>query len=1139
MADVTREVRELRESIAVLEAEIRNLGGGFSYGAKTSDDFKEAVDKQNRILRKLIETEGRSVIYTQKWRDAMRSAKKEIREAQVFSRNYGKELEKLIKTQKTFTQEIQHAHNLLGRAMGVITGFTTALGGQAIGFRSILDATKKYNAGVFTLSRFQAIAGRSFGNYNKAIESATSNTVLSKNAFLDLAASLNQSYVGIRPNMDAMSDYAQLLQSRVGPNLEMIQKQNQELIQIQKQYPPIFNELTGAELKSLVKRAEAGDKFAKKELDNQKALMMIRMEGLGFSQEQTDAALKMMTPLSGEERKMMELGQAYENTAKEAENAMINMGKSVEGALIKATEVAQNFYNLLSKFPTVAATVIAAFGGIGTALQLKGAFGGGRMLSGGLTAMGGGSGALGKMGRMGQFLPVGRMGARMGLAGLGTGLLGGGLAAAGIYGAYQIGKAGVQYGRAKIGEREQRNNVEEILNSPKLKGVLGEGGYKKFKGRGGLNEDKSLEERYKIYRQVVKEVRQEKLKIVGATDKEKNTVVEIQQKYRDVITTQKARVKLAEDTMRLLQSEAQLIKDMGGMASESLLKGIAGVATSGLQAAKAALPATMEAAAGGPVADIFKKYGGKLTVGGGTDQEKAVSAVKQLNEFLTKNKLEQKETDIITSSIKKIEDARLLVSQKENEVYQSTGNLAKRNYDLVKSTGAAFESRLNTERQLMELTQFGLGASVEMMQKQVDLAQQNIVSFEGARKKLREIRMEEGKANEEIMDRIESSKTIQEAEAYILEKTEGNADQYKALINYAKEYQEITEGTMKEKVKILELTKNIREGYLDAIRSMAIGAGEFTKIIGNQERGTSQLFKTIKKATGEVRGTMGAGGLVNTKASTAAQLMGFEARKSIAGAYDAAEGAWFYTGEAPLANITGETQRDLQKSLVGTAVAGGEENYRGAAVRASQLGTGAVLPAVLKGHFPKDTPPSGNQATVNFATAAAESMRTTNEIMEYREAREKEIIDDKINTEKQANSEIAADKQQKEITATKNVLGVGGGGGSGSLSALTGGLGGGIKTFLGSSTGIKSFMGSKGSIKSFIGSSDIKRMATDSLTAPSKQGKWSFKRDDTGRMMKQWSPVGSQEATVTIYLSPELKGQIDQNSGVIKRLAKV
>ena len=59
-------------------------------------------------------------------------------------------------------------------------------------------------------------------------------------------------------------------------------------------------------------------------------------------------------------------------------------------------------------------------------------------------------------------------------------------------------------------------------------------------------------------------------------------------------------------------------------------------------------------------------------------------------------------------------------------------------------------------------------------------------------------------------------------------------------------YNEQQTKSVEAQQKMYELTKSMREGYLDVIREMSTGMGEFEKIIGTQEMGASQLMNAVQ-----------------------------------------------------------------------------------------------------------------------------------------------------------------------------------------------------------------------------------------------------------------------------------------------------
>ena len=179
----------------------------------------------------------------------------------------------------------------------------------------------------------------------------------------------------------------------------------------------------------------------------------------------------------------------------------------------------------------------------------------------------------------------------------------------------------------------------------------------------------------------------------------------------------------------------------------------------------------------------------------------------------------------------------------------------------------AIRSRIDAEAQVMAQAQFGLGVSVKMMQKQVNLAHENLEIQKGALanydneiEKVMETEAAfsgiEGTERRRLQNKLKTAESEREIKEALMEsgveqdKVQETANQ---LIPLMLEKEKISQGIAEEQSKIYELTKSVREGYLDAIREMSTGAGEFEKIIGRQDMGVTQLMRTVKDATGENR----------------------------------------------------------------------------------------------------------------------------------------------------------------------------------------------------------------------------------------------------------------------------------------------
>lgn len=252
----------------------------------------------------------------------------------------------------------------------------------------------------------------------------------------------------------------------------------------------------------------------------------------------------------------------------------------------------------------------------------------------------------------------------------------------------------------------------------------------------------------------------------------------------------------------------------------------------------------------------------------------------------------------IEETIKSASEKTADIYSKKLSAIESIVSTAEAQYRIEKNMTGAYEERLNTERQLMESAQFGMGASVAMMQKQVELqeymmqiaAQQDANLSERIKKEMigRGISEDEAKNG---LDAVKNAKSAAEARKIALQYGAKNADIADLMtIAYQKHNEFLTE-TMKRQQKIYDLTKDIREGYLQSIREMTVNGKEFSKIIGTQTKGATQLMKTIKEATGEYKlNTMALGGITQIGSP------GYWARTLVTGRYLTGGGGLAFEG---------------------------------------------------------------------------------------------------------------------------------------------------------------------------------------------------------------------------------------------------
>ena len=177
-------------------------------------------------------------------------------------------------------------------------------------------------------------------------------------------------------------------------------------------------------------------------------------------------------------------------------------------------------------------------------------------------------------------------------------------------------------------------------------------------------------------------------------------------------------------------------------------------------------------------------------------------------------------------------------------------------------------AQLATERKLMESAQFGMGASVEMLQKQVDLAGKMRDTYDAGINSGREalkIELEKAGATkaqqENLVGMVEGATTQAEAQKVIEKELGISGTAAKELSSWYGQYYELTDKSQKKQQEIYDLTKDIREGYLSAMKALAIGSSKIDIILGSQTKGARQIIEATKAVTGAYVNTMGAGGM--------------------------------------------------------------------------------------------------------------------------------------------------------------------------------------------------------------------------------------------------------------------------------------
>jgi hypothetical protein len=225
-----------------------------------------------------------------------------------------------------------------------------------------------------------------------------------------------------------------------------------------------------------------------------------------------------------------------------------------------------------------------------------------------------------------------------------------------------------------------------------------------------------------------------------------------------------------------------------------------------------------------------------------------------------------------------------------------------------------------------------MGASVKMMQKQVDLSYNNIEAIQKTLSAQEQVTAEtvvQGNGLQGLNDaqkeqaQIIIKNTLNTAKQADTQsgvtsaidsglkglKELGLTDRQRQMVQTTLNqgvgtYNELQTKSLAAQKKIYDLTKDVREGYLDAIREMSFGAGEFEKIIGTQDMGVTQLMASVKDVTGEQKlNTMALGGITDTNTA---------AGKARTGGF-----AKYGAGGLDFGQITGKAQEDMNTDIHG------------------------------------------------------------------------------------------------------------------------------------------------------------------------------------------------------------------------------
>lgn len=885
----------LIKSIQAVEAQEKAHKKILGINIKVSEEYKNATKNLNEYIKKMVE----------------------IKLAQEKYAQIQEKVEKAVEKQtKGMWRHISAGSKSIGIGRQIIStaaSYTAVLGAQSITFKNVVDSVLKYNQSMFNLSRSQKLFGSDNSNISASLEKFTKTTSFSKNQLLDFTNTMSGAYLGVKPANEEMMNMAKMLQDRFGPNLEVVKEKMMSLMNVQNQFPSLYGEIERA--MKTAEKAQKGDIDSKKQLEIVSISIISKMKAMGKSASEIEDVMRSVYKPTEDQKKGIDLNRQVANVAKESENALTNMGIEGEKGIILAAQATEKLVSLINEVPKAAMIAAASMTAIGAALDIglgKAALSAIlKKRAAKIMGAGNASGAGGIMGAEGGFgaseprhemekrlfgrgggpaasggRGIGSLASKMskfripGLAGFGSrsavGALGsfGAIAGAGLAG-YGAGK----FIDEKIGASDF---FGRIMASKKTGGFESQSGLKlkdskkqeefekRFKERGG-DKEKDISKQHEIRLKILKEMRDEQSKIISSKDIELGQSVKLELQLSANLQDQKAQLDIANQMTEALGQQVEITQYYGTVDKQLL------------DARTKSLDDQMVFAQNYlKLIEQINKDELKNLVKPGTDlgdigkQKKAISDALKEGKFAGEGDKEAKSRlDALYMKQKEITQQEALRGQIKQRRDDSGLSAIQAELKQQEEISSLYEERLNVERQLMESAQFGMGASVEMMQKQVDLAYEFMKTMEKADRDHQKALEDKGIGKERI-EAVKNAKTQAEAQQKITQWYAKGTDEYDQLNKYASEHQKYSTKIMQQQQKIYDLTKEVREGYLDAIREMSIGAGEFEKIIGTQEMGTSQLLDTIEAVTGESKGnSMKMGGKQKSGSMVGTEVTGY------------------------------------------------------------------------------------------------------------------------------------------------------------------------------------------------------------------------------------------------------------------------
>lgn len=812
--------KEYRATLTKATSEMLNQYKLLASGTKkTSDAYRESGTRIKALVREMASLKARS-------RDVYDAQEKLEKQAERLSKGYGR-----------FADDFKKMSGYVKNAIGVTGQYASIFGVQSLGVKAGTERLLKYNQAMFNLSRVQQVSGRGMKDMQQVLKTVKDRTTLAKDQFAGLAAEVGNMSIGLAPSTAAIADVASAMKDRFGPSIDVIIAKTKEFFQIQAEWPDVADDIIKAQEAISVNDIKGAEKF--------KTAALMKSSLMGKSAAELKNMAQMIDKPTEAQLRQIKLNEQLAKSAQSWGDTQILVMEKMIPAIEKAAKASQELADSLAKIP---GTLALISGGL-TVGGILGGFGTGALFKKGLGMIG--TGAAGAAGTGAAGAGAG-FGGGAGLSGVAAGAAGTGMAA--LATPVLIALAATLY--AKFKEQKEKGKLELTGHAAEAQ-VSGRkrfgGEYTRRMAEEGAFQDPSDAQKFlsihdKITKQLSVEAKETKKTVESAS--------ELVIKYTEILQNQ----------TRWLDNFNKGASSLGELVSLGEKMSIAD--------AESAKDQQIYYRQSKEIADIASTYTINLVKqvaltqdvalniqDTGTAYERLKQAMKEISVAIDKNKNDNEKTKELLDAQRTVAEQLARIRQQEANIIDAMIAQMTTQLNTNNTINDIYENRLSIERQLTETSLMGLGASVDMMQKQVDLAQRRIESNKEALSQAEQVLNSDKQLTTQQIERLQNAQSDIELRNAALEISEKTNKSQAELITYAKQYQTVVTDSGKQQQKILEITKQVREGYLSAMKQAAFGFGQFSKIIGTQTRGVSQLMNLVKRVRGaNVTNTMALGG---------------------------------------------------------------------------------------------------------------------------------------------------------------------------------------------------------------------------------------------------------------------------------------